>query len=209
MSTEQITTSARPRAPSTPTAAVPSRALATRPGPPDQSAAGPAGLAFYTVTALGVTVGIHRRHHAFTDRPGVDHSPYQYSTDPRGQLRGLAHAHLGWMFTGDPTVAAGTRPTCSLTGQQPGSEAPFRPCAHCRWRCRSRSAGQSAEPGTGAVTALIWADLVRVALLQHLPWSVNTAREHHGKRPPADRDDGCDSNNRTNPPSRAAEPTTR
>ncbi|MFB9198743.1 hypothetical protein ACFFWA_37870 [Actinomadura verrucosospora] len=48
-------------------------------------------------------VAIHRRHHAFTDRPGDPHSPYRYGTGLRGRLRGAAHAHLGWIFTNDPT----------------------------------------------------------------------------------------------------------
>src|SRR6266478_6070661 len=41
-------------------------------------------------------VAIHRRHHAFADRPGDPHSPYRYGTSLPGQLRGLAHAHVGW-----------------------------------------------------------------------------------------------------------------
>src|SRR6185437_8154661 len=44
----------------------------------------------------------HRRHHAFTDRPGDPHSPYRFGTGPVGQLRGLAHAHVGWLFGSDP-----------------------------------------------------------------------------------------------------------
>jgi stearoyl-CoA desaturase (Delta-9 desaturase) len=48
-------------------------------------------------------VAIHRRHHAFTDRPGDPHSPYRYGTSARGQLRGLAHAHMGWLLRDDPS----------------------------------------------------------------------------------------------------------
>ncbi|WP_221761984.1 acyl-CoA desaturase [Nonomuraea sp. WAC 01424] len=55
-------------------------------------------------------VAPHRRHHAFTDRPGDPHSPYRYGTSLRGQLRGLAHAHLGWLFTDDQTSAERLRP---------------------------------------------------------------------------------------------------
>src|SRR5580692_12175263 len=47
-------------------------------------------------------VAIHRRHHAFTDRPGDPHSPYRYGTSLAGQLRGLAHAHTGWLLNDDP-----------------------------------------------------------------------------------------------------------
>src|SRR5246127_2633341 len=48
-------------------------------------------------------VANHRRHHAFSDRPGDPHSPYRYGTGPAGQLRGLVHAHVGWLFANDPT----------------------------------------------------------------------------------------------------------
>ena len=51
-------------------------------------------------------VAIHRRHHAFADRPGDPHSPYRYGTSLPGQLRGLAHAHVGWLLRDDPTPAA-------------------------------------------------------------------------------------------------------
>src|SRR6478672_11134553 len=50
-------------------------------------------------------VAIHRRHHAFSDRPGDPHSPYRYGTSLSGQLRGLAHAHVGWLLRDDPTPA--------------------------------------------------------------------------------------------------------
>ena len=56
-------------------------------------------------------VATHRRHHAFTDRPGDPHSPYRYGTSLAGQLRGLAHAHTGWLFHDDPTPPRGTPPT--------------------------------------------------------------------------------------------------
>jgi hypothetical protein len=51
-------------------------------------------------------VAIHRRHHAFTDRPGDPHSPYRYGSSVAGQLRGLAHAHTGWLLRDDPTPPA-------------------------------------------------------------------------------------------------------
>jgi stearoyl-CoA desaturase (delta-9 desaturase) len=48
-------------------------------------------------------VATHRRHHAFTDRPGDPHSPYRYGSSLTGQLRGLAYAHMGWLLRDDPT----------------------------------------------------------------------------------------------------------
>ena len=46
-------------------------------------------------------VSTHRKHHRFSDGPGDPHSPHvDRATGWRGTLRGLGHAHLGWMFRG-------------------------------------------------------------------------------------------------------------
>src|SRR6266508_2482651 len=44
-------------------------------------------------------VADHRKHHAFSDRFGDPHSPHvEHGHGLRGALRGLAHAHVGWLF---------------------------------------------------------------------------------------------------------------
>ena len=44
-------------------------------------------------------VADHRKHHAFADQPGDPHSPHvDHGVGWRGALRGLAHAHMGWLF---------------------------------------------------------------------------------------------------------------
>src|SRR5919202_4637469 len=44
-------------------------------------------------------VADHRKHHAFSDQPGDPQSPHgDHGVGLRGALRGLAHAHLGWLF---------------------------------------------------------------------------------------------------------------
>src|SRR5688572_16311224 len=44
-------------------------------------------------------VADHRKHHAFSDRPGDPHSPHvDHGSGLAGALRGLAHAHVGWLF---------------------------------------------------------------------------------------------------------------
>ena len=46
-------------------------------------------------------VATHRKHHQFSDRPGDPHSPHvDQAPGWRGALRGLVHAHVGWMFRG-------------------------------------------------------------------------------------------------------------
>jgi len=44
-------------------------------------------------------VADHRKHHAFSDAPGDPHSPHvDHGVGWRGALRGLMHAHMGWLF---------------------------------------------------------------------------------------------------------------
>src|SRR5437588_292298 len=50
-------------------------------------------------------VANHRRHHMFSDKPGDPHSPHLAGISLLGQLRGCAHAHVGWFFVTDTTSA--------------------------------------------------------------------------------------------------------
>src|SRR2546428_1368781 len=44
-------------------------------------------------------VADHRKHHAYSDRLGDPHSPHvDHGGGLRGALRGLTHAHVGWLF---------------------------------------------------------------------------------------------------------------
>src|SRR3954449_100728 len=47
-------------------------------------------------------VADHRKHHAFADELGDPHSPHvDHGVGLRGALRGLLHAHVGWLFKHD------------------------------------------------------------------------------------------------------------
>ncbi len=43
-------------------------------------------------------VADHRRHHVFSDQPEDPHSPHRFGSGIAAQLRGLCHAHVGWLF---------------------------------------------------------------------------------------------------------------
>ncbi|WP_084964357.1 acyl-CoA desaturase [Thermoactinospora rubra] len=128
-------------------------------------------------------VATHRRHHAFTDRPGDPHSPYRYGTHLRGQLRGLAHAHLGWMFTDDPTPASRYAPDMLADPAMTRVARAF-PALCALSLALPFAAGWAISGGLyGGLTAFLWAGLVRVALLQHVTWSVNSLCHMFGDRP--------------------------
>lgn len=130
---------------------------------------------------------VHRQHHAFTDRPGDPHSPHRYGTGPLGQLRGLAHAHLGWLFRYAPTSAARYAPDL-LTDSAIVRVARAFPALCAASLLLPALAGWAIGGSLwAALTAFLWAGLVRVLLLQHVTWSVNSLCHMIGSRPYASR----------------------
>ncbi|MGW7478137.1 acyl-CoA desaturase [Nonomuraea muscovyensis] len=132
-------------------------------------------------------VAVHRRHHAFTDRPGDPHSPYRYGTHLGGQLRGLVHAHLGWLFVDQPTQASRYAPDL-LNDPAMVRIARAFPALCAASLLLPFTAGWALSGSLyGGLTAFLWAGLVRVALLQHVTWSVNSLCHMIGDRPHATR----------------------
>lgn len=61
-------------------------------------------LVFGSMAAQGGViywVAHHRRHHQYTDLPGDPHSPHLHGSSKLGRLRGLWHAHVGWVLQGE------------------------------------------------------------------------------------------------------------
>ena len=48
-------------------------------------------------------VADHRRHHKYSDREGDPHSPWRFGNDWKALAKGLAFAHMGWLFEGNRT----------------------------------------------------------------------------------------------------------
>ncbi len=132
-------------------------------------------------------VATHRRHHAFSDRPGDPHSPYRYGTSIGGMLRGLAHAHMGWMFRDDPTPADRYAPDL-LADPRLGVISRAFPALSLVSLAIPFGAGWLIGGNMrGALLGLLWGGLIRVALLQHVTWSVNSLCHVMGGRPFATR----------------------
>ncbi|MCM6774562.1 fatty acid desaturase [Nocardia sp. CDC159] len=126
----------------------------------------------------------HRRHHRVADRPGDPHSPYD-SDEPglRGVLKGLWHAHIGWLFD---------------------SELSSDPIRYCPDLARDKDvrfitrhflafvvAGLAlptliglAWTGTwqGALTAFVWGGPVRIFFNNQTTYAVNSIGHFYGRR---------------------------
>jgi stearoyl-CoA desaturase (delta-9 desaturase) len=129
-------------------------------------------------------VADHRKHHDFSDQVGDPHSPHvEHGHGFRGELRGLFHAHMGWLFIhthrgakeryardlrADPMMmtidrlflvwALGGLALCFLAG----------------W-----ALGGSVHAG---LTGLLWGGGVRMLVVHHVTYSINSICHFTGRR---------------------------
>jgi stearoyl-CoA desaturase (delta-9 desaturase) len=129
-------------------------------------------------------VADHRKHHAFADQPGDPHSPHvDHGVGWRGALRGLAHAHMGWLFI---HTQRGAR-------QRYAPDLVADPVVS--WVDRTFVlwvvTGLAAAFGLGwliggtlsaALTGLLWGGAVRILVLHHVTYSINSLCHYFGRK---------------------------
>jgi stearoyl-CoA desaturase (delta-9 desaturase) len=130
-------------------------------------------------------VADHRKHHAFSDQPGDPHSPHvEHGHGLKGALRGLFHAHVGWLFIHthrgrktryapdlikDPVVSFVSRTFVLWVAA--GLIAPF---------LLGALIGGSWSAG---LTGMLWGGLVRMLVLHHVTYSINSLCHFFGRQP--------------------------
>ena len=128
-------------------------------------------------------VADHRKHHAFTDQDGDPHSPHLSGPGFVGAIKGLWHAHIGWLFESVGTAERQRFAPDLVTDRALqvidrlfffwvllGFAIPF-------------ALGWIIGGGIGtALTALLWGGFVRVFLLHHVTWSINSVCHFFGRK---------------------------
>ncbi len=133
-------------------------------------------------------VANHRRHHMYADREGDPHSPHLSGSTLLGQLKGFAHAHVGWLFRADPTSAERFAPDLLRDRDAVVISRYFPVFALASLAIPFTIGWALAGTLAGGLTALLWAGLVRMALLHHVTWSVNSVCHMFGRRPVGTKD---------------------
>ncbi len=133
-------------------------------------------------------VADHRRHHAFSDREGDPHSPWLFGTSPVAMARGFWHAHMGWIFERDLTNQRRFAPDLLADKDMRIVHKLFGVCTAATLLLPSLIAGLITMSWWNALTAFFWAGLVRVAVLHHVTWSINSICHMIGNRPFVARD---------------------
>ncbi|GAA2994368.1 acyl-CoA desaturase [Actinokineospora diospyrosa] len=133
-------------------------------------------------------VADHRRHHAFSDREGDPHSPWLFGTSPAALAKGFWHAHMGWVFDRQLTNAERFAPDMLADDDMRRVHRQFGLWTAVTLLAPALLGGLLTWSLWGAVTAFFWAGLVRVSLLHHVTWSVNSVCHMIGERPFRSRD---------------------
>jgi stearoyl-CoA desaturase (Delta-9 desaturase) len=128
-------------------------------------------------------VANHRRHHAYTDRIGDPHSPHLVVGRPWSQLRGAFHAHVGWLLLAQSTDVKRWAPDLVADPDLVLIDRLFPILCVISLGAPTFIGWAVTGTASGALGAFIWAGLVRVFVLQHATFAVNSACHIWGSRP--------------------------
>ena len=128
-------------------------------------------------------VADHRRHHAYSDEDGDPHSPWHYGGGVKGLTKGLFHAHVGWLFDVEQTDQKRFTPDLLADKDIAKVSRMFPAFVAISLLTPAVLGGLISLSWTGAVTAFFWASVIRVGLLHHITWSINSICHTWGSRP--------------------------
>ena len=129
-------------------------------------------------------VATHRRHHAFSDKDGDPHSPHLDDDETiKGTIRGLWHAHIGWMRK--PELTDNERWAKDLVADEDimRIHKRFGTLTVLSFALPAILGGLITWSFEGFVTAFLWASLARIFVLHHVTWSINSICHFFGNRP--------------------------
>jgi stearoyl-CoA desaturase (delta-9 desaturase) len=121
-----------------------------------------------------VWVADHRRHHKYSDREGDPHSPWRFGNDWKALTKGFLYAHMGWMFNPNRTSQQKFCPDLLADTSIRRVSKTFPLWAAISLFGPALIGGLWSMSLAGALTAFFWASLVRICLLHHVTWSINS-----------------------------------
>ncbi len=126
-------------------------------------------------------VTIHRKHHAFSDRPGDPHSPHVHGNRAFGMLNGLWHAHIGWMFTENSNDWSFSR---DLMGDRTlfWVHRTYLYWVGLSFLLPALLGGAITHSWYGAFLGFVWGGLVRCFVVNQASWCVGSICHYFGSR---------------------------
>jgi stearoyl-CoA desaturase (delta-9 desaturase) len=139
-------------------------------------------------------VADHRRHHAFADDEGDPHSPWRYGRSPFGLVRGLLWAHTGWLFDSEKSSARRWAPDLVADRDLIVLNKLFPLFAIASLGLPALIGYGVTGTAAGAFSAFVWGALVRILVVHHVTWSVNSLCHVIGERPFNTKDEASNVN---------------
>lgn len=128
-------------------------------------------------------VADHRQHHDLTDIEGDPHSPHAgHGGDFLGTLKGLWHAHVGWLFAEREISAKRYAPDLVRDSLIRRVDKSFPMIALATLALPFLIGLAIKGTLAGALSALLWGGLVRIFITHHVTWSVNSICHMYGRR---------------------------
>ena len=128
-------------------------------------------------------VADHRRHHRFSDKPGDPHSPWRYGTSFGALAKGFFYSHVGWLYDWEKTDEQRYAPELIADPDINWVSRNFTWWVVVSLLLPPLVGGLWGWSWQAAVTAFIWGSLVRIALLHHVTFAINSVCHITGRRP--------------------------
>ena len=119
-------------------------------------------------------VATHRRHHQHADEPDDPHSPHLHGEGLWGMLRGLWHAHMGWLFAPDAPGLGRYVGDLRKEAMLRHISALFPLWVVLSMLIPAALGGLLSLSWTGALLGFLWGGLARIFLVHHVTWSINS-----------------------------------
>jgi len=128
-------------------------------------------------------VATHRRHHQYSDRQEDPHSPHHHGQGVLGLLRGAWHAHLGWLFHPEPPDLDRYIKDLHQSRMLRMVNALFPVWVAAGLLIPAVLGGLLTKTWVGVGSGLVWGGLVRIFVVHHVTWSINSVCHLWGRRP--------------------------
>jgi stearoyl-CoA desaturase (delta-9 desaturase) len=128
-------------------------------------------------------IATHRRHHQASDRPGDPHSPHLHGEEGiLGMFKGMWHAHLGWAFEQDKDDLARSVPDLLSDRAMMRIDQLYFLWLALGILLPGAALGLWYGTWMGFASGVVWGGLVRIFLMQHVTWSINSVCHVWGTR---------------------------
>jgi stearoyl-CoA desaturase (delta-9 desaturase) len=125
----------------------------------------------------------HRRHHQTSDHDGDPHSPHLHGDGAFALLRGMCHAHMGWLFQRDEPNMAKSVPEMLADPAMVFIDRFYFLWVFLGIAIPGAIVGLWTSTWQGMISGMIWGGFVRICLMQHATWSINSICHVWGRRP--------------------------